>query len=306
MISRGPDEPSSELDRKIYELLTNGQRQQETIVRLLQFTNFDKGNIRNSVSELEEKYPWAVVVEENNKRYVYRKDVGRQPVLSKPPADHSNIEEILLGLEIKLGIKSQNEVAFSELSSTLPELLNDLLEKSTHKGKILTSKDHFKRFFEVFDKMIIETENAYSTRGPPPNYPKKNYGLFYTIIAQQHESWKSKSNNSHIEFDKEIQKRREKLKSLLNIVPPHIGNQIMRILALVDIKEARDGFEIILRSNKYNTEQLITHAESCYVISNDINTMINDLSLISMDCENNEIKEKIKTIRKSVDTNLGG
>lgn len=291
------DEPADELDRRIYHILSDGQKRQKEIVSLLLPSRFGEKDVRESARKLSESYPWAAEVEEQKITYYYRTDVGRVPEISKQPVDYSKIEEVLLGLEIKLGIKSQNEVGIRSPSSTIPEYLNRLLEISNYRGQVLTNEDHLARFFEVFDKMVTETKNAHSSGGPPPNYPKKNHGLFYTVVAQQHESWKS--GDSHEEFDKKIQQRLGDLKILLNVVPPEIGNQIMRILAIVDIEEAREGFKKIVRSNEYNSDQLITHAEACYAVSNDINVMHNKLNMIALDCGDDDIKQKIDEIKKS-------
>lgn len=293
------DAPVEELDRRIFHILSNGQKQQDEICYLLLTSRFGEGSIRNNIKELTESYFWADEVTEQGTTYYYRKDVGRQPKIQKQPVDYSEIEELLLGLEIKLGIKSPNNIDVTSTSSTLPDYLNKLLELSNHNGKILTNEDHLERFFEVFDQIMMETENAYSEGGPPPNYPKKVHGLFYTVIAQRHECWKSKNKEAHEEFDRSLQTRLTTLKTLLNVVPPEIGNQIMRILAIVDLEEAREGFEIIVRSNEYDTDQLTEHAEACYAISNDIDELQEALSLISLDCEDPDLKKKINTIKKS-------
>lgn len=293
------DEPTNELDRRIYHILSDGQKQQKEILYLLSSHRSGKKNKRKRIRKLSDSYPWADEAQEEKTTYYFRLDVGRQPKISKQPVDYSEMEEVLLGLEIKLGIKSQNKVNVNRTSSTLPEYFNKLLEISNYKGKLLTNQDHFERFFEIFDKMLVETENAYSPGGPPPNYPEKTYSLFYTVIAQQHECWKNKNEVAHEEFDKMLGERLESLKMLLNVVPPEVGNHIMRILAVVDIKTAREGFEVIVRSNEYDPDQLTQHAEACYAVTNDIDDLNHELNLISLDCDDPDIKEKISTIKKS-------
>lgn len=296
MASERFDEPANEIDRRIYHILSHGQKRRKEILSLLSTARQGKSSKENRIRELSESYAWADKIEEDH-TYYYRKDVGRQPEMTKPPVDYSEMEAILSDLEIKLGIKSQNEsLGGSQSPPPIPTILNNLLKLSNYNGKILTNMNHFERFFDVFDKMVEETENAYSSEGPPPNYPEKTHGLFYTIVAQQHECWKK--GNSHEEFDKEIRRRIGKLKMLLNIVPPEIGNQIMRILSIVDVQRAREGFEIIVYSNKYTTDELITHGESCYVIWNDVDDLKKNLNRIQVDCEEDGLKEKIHTIKK--------
>jgi len=293
------DEPDNELDRRLFHILSHGQKRQKEIVRLMSTARFSEKNVRRRVRSLSASYSWAEETEKEATTYYYRVDIGRQPRLQNPPADYSDIENILFDLEIKLGVKSQNDIGFrNNQLSTLPELFNRLLKKSNYHSEILTNSDHFERFFECFDQMLEQTASGYSSGQAPPNYPAKIHGLFYTLVARQHESWKE--GQAHEDFDKEVRKRLDDLIELLEFVPPEIGNPVLRILVLVDIKKARIGFEKIIQSNIYEAGMLINHAESCYVQLNDVDELINDLNMIAASCRDDEIKEKINAVKNSI------
>jgi len=298
MFSGGFDEPDNELDRRIFHILSHGQKRQKEIVRLMSTSRYSEKHVRRRVRNLSSSYSWAEETEKGGTTYYYRVDTGRQPRLRNSPADYSDIENILLDLELKLGVKSQNEFCFKNNQlSTLPELFNRLLKESNYHSEILTNREHFERFFQCFDKMIEQTASGYSSGQAPPNYPAKTHGLFYTLVARQHESWKK--GQAHEEYDKEVRERLDNLIELLRFVPPEIGNPVLRILVLVDIKKSRIGFKRMIQSDSYEVEMLINHAASCYMQLNDADELINDLNMIAASCDNDKIKEKINRIKNS-------
>jgi hypothetical protein len=292
------DDPTNELDRRIFHVLSHGQKRQTEIVTLLSTTRFTDRSVREHTRDLSENYSWAVEIDDGD-TYYYRKDIGRQPTLRKSPADYSDIEQLLTDIEIKLGIKSRDDLPGARNKSpTLPELFDDFLREANVHSQILNTDDHLVRYFDCFDKILTQTENGYSSNGAPPNYPAKTHALFYTVTAEQHEGWKS--GQSHEKFDKFIRERLSSLVDLLEFVPPNIGNPILRILAIVDIEIARDGFKNMIRSNKYSHGVLSEHAESCYIYSNESNKLIKHLNIIKSGTGNNQIKNKIREIKKEM------
>lgn len=289
------DEPTNLTDRQIFHLLSHGQKTQAEIVRLLLPTRFTDESIRRRVRALSDNYPWAVEVDEEA-TYYYRKDIGRQPILEEPPADYTEIEELLTDAEIKLGIKSRDELPNARInSSTLPNIFQEFLAKANRHSQILNTTEHLIRFFNIFDKFVIQTEDGYSSEGAPPNYPISTYVNFYLVVAKQHEDWKN--TQAHEEFDKYLQKRLSDLVKLLEFVPPDIGFTILRILSLANISKSREGFKNIVRSNRYSSELLSQCAKICYIYSNDTRKLIDDLDYLKNKSDNDEVVNKIKEIK---------
>ena len=291
------DEPSNETDRRIFHILSHGQKRKSEIIKLAKDNEERPGNIKNRIPKTINKYQWVKKEEDGNKTFYYRTDIGRQPDLQKPPANHEDVEELLTGIEFKLGIKSRDRIGIrNPISSTLPNLFHEMLYISNNYSKVLTTDEHINRFFNIFDEIIQQTINGYDTE-EPSNYPAKTHALFYTVVARQHESWKEGHANE--QYNKRLQYRLDDLVELLDTVPPEIGNPIMRILAIASIEQAQKGFEKILRSNKYSASQLEDYAEYCYIYPNDSKKMVNRLSMISIECENEEITRKVGKILDS-------
>ena len=237
------EEPSNEVDRHIFHILSHGQKRQKEIVRLLSNTRFAEGNIRENIRDLEQEYAWAHEVEEEGIQYYYRNDIGRQPVKPKPPADYSEIEKILNNIEVQLGIRSRNNHdAPTKDTPTLPKSLSNLLKLSQSKSKLFSNEDHLNRFFRIFDRLLEFLREAYPIKEDhTPSLPYKTYNLLFTLVANQHENWRE--GQAHVEFDSMIGDRFDEMLKLLDDVPPEVGNPILRILAMTDIEFARQGFK---------------------------------------------------------------
>jgi len=293
------DEPTNRIDKRIFHVLSHGQKRQYEIARLATSREEGKDSIKENIRELAESYPWAEEVEEDGNTYYYRSDVGRQPTFQRPPADYEDIEEVLSGIESRLGMKSREQIGISNpTSATLPVLFERLLEESNEHGKLLTTEEHLNRFFECFDKMLEQTKNGFTTEGEP-NYPGETHGIFYTVIASQHESWKR--GQAHKEFNREVRERLDDMFDLLDFVPPKVGTPIMRVLTLFDVEEAKNGFIKIFESNNYSKEVLTKLAEICYAHTHDTDELVEELSKIGIDCENEEKRTKIRSILDSID-----
>jgi tetrahydromethanopterin S-methyltransferase subunit G len=294
MYSEEFDEPTNRTDKRIFHVLSHGEKRQYEIARLATSSEENEDNIKENTRDLAESYPWAEEVEEDGNTYYYRSDVGRQPRFRKPPADYEDIEEVLSGIESRLGIKNREQIGISNpTSATLPVLLNTLLAEANEHGKILTTKEHLDRFSKCFDEMLEQTNSGFSTE-EPANYPGKTHGLFYTVIARQHESWKR--GQAHEEFNIEVRERLDGMLNLLDFVPSEVGNPIMRVLALCDVEKAQKGFIKMLQSNNYTEGELITHAESCYAHTHDTDELVEELSMVGFECENDEINSNIRAV----------
>lgn len=299
MYSEKYDEPNNRTDKRIFHVLAHGQKRQYEIARLATSSEEDVDGIKENTRELAESYPWAEEVEEDGNTYYYRSDVGRQPRFRRPPADYEDIEKILSGIESRLGMNDRDQIGITDSTSApLPVLFKRLLKQSNEHGKLLTSEEHISRFFACFDRMLEQTNNGFSTE-EPANYPRKTHGLFYTLIARQHESWKR--GQAHEEFNIEVRERLDDMLNLLDFVPSEVGHPIMRVLALCDVEKAQEGFKKIFKSNEYTEGELITHAESCYAHTHDTNELIEELSWIGINCENEEIEAKVRAVLDAMD-----
>jgi len=297
MYSEEFDEPDNKIDKRIFHVLSHGEKRQYEIARLAASSEANRDVIKDRIRQLAETYPWAEKVEENGNTYYYRTDVGRQPTFRKTPADYEDIEELLSEIELRLGIKSRDKIGISNpTSATLPVLFKRLLRESNEHGQLLTTEEHLDRFSKCFDKMLDQTKNGFST-DEPANYPSKTHALFYTVIARQHESWKK--GHADESFNKIVLEKLDNLVNLLDCVPPEIGNPIMRVLALTDIKKAQKGFVKMIQSNNYSEGMLIAHAESCHAHTHETDELIEELSKIGFNCENEEIKDKISAVLDS-------
>jgi len=74
----------------------------------------------------------------------------------------------------------------------------------------------------------------------------------------------------------------------------------MQILALIDIKKAREGFKKMVCSNEHRLKILIEHAEICYVYSNESNKLVEEMNIWKGNVDNIEVINKIEEIKKSV------
>lgn len=291
------DEPANELDRRLFHILSHGQKEQKEFVRLLSTARFSEKSIRSSVRGLSEKYRWAVEVDEEGTTYYYRKDIGRQPIQPKINANNKDIDNILENVELQLGLEARNR-GYTKTTPTLLESFNQLSKEAQKKQKLFISEMHLDRFFSIFDKLLKEVEKVYSNKGEQSNRPPEVYKTLLLIAAIQHESWKEGKSNEL--FNRELMKRIDTLIDLLNNVPSEIGNNIFRILSITGIDEAREGFKKMVHSNIYTSEQLVGHAHACYIRDNDIDQLIKDLSRWKKQGVNPSTKETINEILDAV------
>jgi hypothetical protein len=292
------DEPNNRTDKRIFHVLAHGQKRQYEIARLAESREVIKHVIKDRVRNLAESYPWAEEVEEEGNTYYYRIDVGRQPTFRNPPADFEDIEELLTSIEMRLGIKSRDKIGLKDTSPKLPILFERLFDEASEHGQILTTEHHLNRFAKCFDRMLEQTKNGFAT-DQPANYPNKNHGLFYTVIARQQEGWKQGHANEA--FSRMVQQKVDGLLGLLDSAPPKIGNTVMRVLQLINIKIAQEGFIKMIQSNNYSEAELVTHAQSCYGRINDTDEMIDHISMVGIESDDDDIKNKINSILDAVD-----
>lgn len=286
-----PTEPTNKDLRKLYHILSHGQRSTSTLKRILSEPGSGQESKRKKIRKFSKQHDWIREVSENGKTYFYREDIGREPIPVKPPADGELVDKILTDLEIQLGIKSRNR-GYTKSTPTLIESFEKFCRLSIEKGVVFPSDYYLNRFFTIFDKLMEEIKKSYPANQEPRNRPTEVYMKVFIFIANQHESWKDGQANN--DFDQRISQQLSDLVDLLSIVPPKIGNHIMRILVIIDINKARDGFKNILLSNKYSKEKLLNYAFHCYITTGKTDNLIDELADIG--ATNDHVQKSIRYI----------
>lgn len=296
------EEPTSEVDRSIYYILARGQKREVEIAELLSNSRFSQKSIKeNHIRPLPEKYEWAQVAEDVHK-YYYRKDIGRHFNRPTRTADHSEVERLLTSLEIQLGLKSRNS---QNLPSAVPntdvdsEAMDEFLRLANSYDRIYTTSAHLTRFFDILERVIQYAEASYPEKeGFVTVMSFSSYRKFFLIVAERHDKWRE--GHEHEEFDNEFRKYGSKLVELLKIVPPEIGSIIQPILTITDKEQGREAFKNMLRSNKYNLNELFDCARYCYIEYNEIHQLKRDLNKLRLSITDTDIQQDIKSLQAEI------
>jgi hypothetical protein len=299
------EEPTSQVDRLIYYILSRGQKREVEIAELLSNHRFSKRTIKEDhIRPLPENYDWAQVIEEDHK-YYYREDIGPHFRKSTEYADPNKVGKLLDSLEIQLGITPRNS---QNLPTTVPdtdvdvETMNKLLELGNSNDRLFTKDEHLNRFFDILERVIEHAEAAYpEEEGFSPVIPSSTYRIFFLIVAERHDKWRD--GHEHEEFDNELRRRSRKLVDLLKSAPPEIGTIIQPLLAIIDKERGKDAFQNMIHSKEYNVQELHDFARYCYIQQNETHELIRDLNkwrvMIADDSKKEDINSLLEKIRQA-------
>jgi len=268
--------PEKGIDSLIYDTLSHGIKQRKEILRMTSNSRFGRQSIENNLQDIHTRYEWARKEKRHDGVYYYRNDVGRDHKPSRTPADYSDIDALLRDCEIQLGIKQRNTTNLpTEGTEELPNLLNELLQKSQSCGKIFVEEKLLDRFFVIFDVVVEEIEEAYTIEdGQIPAYTVDSEKLIFLLVTDRYEKWKEGA--AHPEMDSCIRDQTEKLVKLTQVVPPKIGSAIFSIIRIVDTENTRSAFKNMIQSNKYEIDDLEKYAHYSYIIQNDADKLSED------------------------------
>lgn len=285
-------------DKLIYNILAHGQRQRIEIKKLTSKSRFGWQAIDKNLREAPDKYEWACKEQDEitNEVYYHRKDIGKESQPPSSPAKYDDVNKLLRQCELQLGIKNRNsEDLPTEESGVLTDSLNKLIDISEHHGKVFKADEFIERFFEIVDKIIEATEEAYATDNARiPAYTIETYRAMFLLVASRYE--KCEEGAAHVEFDKYLRDRFDKLKQLSGFVPPDIGSAIFSIMATVNIKESRSVFKNMALSNQYEVEELFDYAKHTYFKLNDADILLQDISKWRRQCESQETQNLLREL----------
>ncbi|MFB6200169.1 MAG: hypothetical protein ABEJ83_04770 [Candidatus Nanohaloarchaea archaeon] len=277
---------SDEKDRRIFSILAHGEKQRIEIVELIkQYEDVSEDAVDNRLDNIIKYYEEVEKEERRDGTYYYRTDLDPVPseiIRPKKPADKDQVNDLLSGLEHRLGIKEE-EVGPTTSYDARSELLRKLLNMAMNNKFLLHDDKTLERYLQIYDEYIDRMRKAYKNfepgqleKIPDPMYEHR---LLFQLTRELHSNSKQGQENYRLGYL--LNDRLNKIEECLSDFPAGLGIECLGLARELNENSGKEFYKLLVLLDRYKDQQLLREAFYTYDVHNDIDELIYDLSIIS-------------------------
>jgi hypothetical protein len=280
-VHQGPmTEPTDELDKKIYHILSYGEKRQSEIVKLLKSDRSGK-TIRSHLKYLSDNKDWMMrsKSESGNAVYYSREGETKDPFRPKPMANPDIVDANFYDIERRLGLFSQHRGVQSS-PDTFINNIKDLLELAVYYSKLLYNSDIANRFFDIFDVMVDELlELEIEDPTEEVARPFHAYKLFFELVKELYYNWEK--GYGFQEYHRMLKVRLHELEDKVLQIPQEMRIQFQELALITNVELGKEYYKYLVGSGVYQMEVLLEKGFYTYDCRNEINEFIDDIHKVA-------------------------
>jgi DNA-binding transcriptional ArsR family regulator len=275
-----------ETDQKIISILKYGKRQQVEISELI---DRNKSTVRRHLDYLEDNYEVSSE-KKNNKKYYYLDDEGETIVPPKPNADAEEVNKILFNIYKNIGLSNSNN------NPSPDDLLENIIEFEIIAGEkyyVVDVEENINRFLDIFD-YIVDT----LTRKKENNIlvTEDLIYMYFNIANRLYSNWEKGKENR--DYHEHLTNRIDDIHSIIGSSPKKIEREAQALLFKISNSEGQKAFISMVKSEKYESDELLSGPIYAYNQKNDLDKLLKDLDDIEDATSNKkyitEVTEEIR------------